>query len=126
MAHDHFRNNFTTGNAFDWRLVMDMHDCKCGAFGHYMQGNGVVTCGKRGCKQDVFIANGGATVDEIIEGAKDIRIAELEAQLKTAKRDGILEAIDKLVGYSVPNDFQSDWVYSSDDLVEYANSLTGE
>lgn len=54
------------------------------------------------------------------------RIAELEAQLKTAKRDGILEAVDKITGYLVIDEYQSDWVYSSDDLVEYANNLTGE
>ena len=56
---------------------------------------------------------------------KDQKVA-FEAQLKTAKKDGIFEAVDKLTGYVVVNDFQSDWVYSSDDLVDYANNLTGE
>lgn len=109
---------------------MDMHDCKCGASGHYMQGTGVVTCGKRGCKQDVFIASGGATVDEIIEGAKDIRIAELEAQLKTAndKYYELLHSVQTKTPGKTRHEIALMHIQQSErgSHTAYANSLTGE
>ena len=53
-------------------------------------------------------------------------IGELEAQLKAAKRDGIIAAVSYLTAYVVPIELKSCVVYKAIDLIDYANSLTGE
>lgn len=53
-------------------------------------------------------------------------ICELYDDLKTAKRDGVIAAVNDLTACVVPIELKSCAVYKAIDLIDYANSLTGE
>ena len=139
MVHDPWLNNITLGYAIDRGLVMDEYfagdKCNCAALSE-----SECMCDADWTDPEIYelrakVAELEARIldlDEYNQSAMDMVrdqaecIVELYDELKTAKRDGIISAVNGLTACVVPIELKSCAVYKAVDLIDYANSLTGE